>query len=348
MNKKHIDALIILFIACVCLFSLRFYPQQQLSDIKVIVVKTPEFDKYHDDCLHPCIRKNIVCVGGGYKKIYWLVQSPYYRWNNKVENPIIYKSENLHYWLNGTIVANTPEYGYNSDPNIYLQGDTTYIFWRECNTPLCDSLKAQMATVGVFTLDGKTFSKKKIYLTNSSSASDTEQCPICIKWKGKYRFYCVWYQYSPTRENKGLAIWEGNSLNKPDFELVDTIAIPQVHTADKLVQKSIFSYIVYIPTPLKYDLWHMDLVEYNGKLLMVSSSEKGDNIMLSESVDGINFKTHWKPLVNNHYMENKIHYRQYYYKPTAIIENDSLKVFFTTNSQNGDNNILCCSSIPLK
>ena len=70
---------------------------------------------------------------------------------------------------------------------------------------------------------------------------------------------------------------------------------------------------------------------------MVSVAEKGDNIMLSVSEDYKHFKTYRKPLVNNHFSENYTEYRQYYYKPTAFVKNDSLFVFYTANAKDDPN-----------
>ena len=70
---------------------------------------------------------------------------------------------------------------------------------------------------------------------------------------------------------------------------------------------------------------------------MVSVAEKGDNIMLSVSDDWRHFKTYRKPLVNNHYTENYCGYRQYYYKPTAFVKDDTLHVFYTANAKDDPN-----------
>jgi hypothetical protein len=66
---------------------------------------------------------------------------------------------------------------------------------------------------------------------------------------------------------------------------------------------------------------------------MVSCAEKDDNIMLSVSEDWIHFRTMRTPLVNNHCSENHTGYRQYYYKPTALVRQDTLVLFYTANSQ---------------
>lgn len=318
-----------------------FYPKQIMPQARKVNVLTPQIEKYHNDCLHPCIRKDTI------RDTYWMVQSPYYKWNSKCENPILYSSDSLDKWENGVIVADTPEYGFNSDPNIFLARDTVFVFWREFATPLCDSLGTYAATVGVWSVDGLTFSEKKVYLVNEYSTGDTEQAPTLILVDGKYRFYATWYQYEPERINRGISIWEGSSLTTPDFKLIDTVKFNSTLTVDKLAQKKIFGKLRFIPKPLKFDLWHFDLVEYDNKLFMVSSSEKGDNVMFSVSKDGVHFKIKHTPLVNNHYSETYVGYRQYYYKPTAIIENGILHLFYTTNDKDSPKNILLHSEIPV-
>lgn len=54
--------------------------------------------------------------------------------------------------------------------------------------------------------------------------------------------------------------------------------------------------------------------------------------MLSVADDRMHFKTFRKPLVNNHYTENYCGYRQYFYKPTAFVKDDTLHLFYTANA----------------
>ena len=183
------------------------------------------------------------------------------------------------------------------------------------------------------TKDGVTFSSKRVYLTNSDSKSDTEQAPTLIKRNNGYWFYATWYQYEPIRKNKGIAIWYGTSLEQPNFVLVDTITLETIYTVDKVAQLRVGGHLYFAPKPHRFDLWHFDLVEHNDGLFMVASEEKGDVIMIGYSKNNVNFKFKLKPLVDNHFMENYCEYRQYYYKPTAIIENDSLYLFYTTNDK---------------
>ena len=185
-----------------------FYPNQQVSvrQVERIVVNTPTPEVYHNDCLHPCIRYSSKGFAGYH---YWMVQSPYYGWNNKVENPIIYRSNCLDsIGADGLVLAETPLTGFNSDPNICLSSDgSIYFIWRECYTPLCDSLKAHEVTVGGKIVNNF-LSKKEVYCINHLPNGDIEQAPVMIEHGGERYIYAAWYQYEPIRKNKGIAIWK--------------------------------------------------------------------------------------------------------------------------------------------
>ena len=342
---------VILFIGII-VYGILFYPQQSMPIGIPVTVTTPDTAKYHNDCLHPCIRYD--------KKSgkYHMAQSPYYGWDSKVENPMFYKSEDYMLWHNGQLIADTPEKGFNSDPNIYIDKNGTTVFiWRECYTPLCDSLGCFQATVGGMLKDGK-LQEKHVYAINSWTDGDTEQCPIMIEHDGNYYIYAAWYQYEPERKNKGIAIWKGTSLENPDFQLIDTIPFKSVYTCDKAAKLRVLGRYLYFPKPQYHDMWHFDLFEYDNKLYMVSAAERtdnirceerGDNIMLSVADDWVHFRTYRTPLVNNHYTENYCGYRQYYYKPTAFVKDDTLHLFYTANADDDANsNQLYHTAAPIK
>lgn len=315
-------------ILLVLIYCYLFYPQQVMPIGVPVCVETPEYDKYRNDCLHPCIRYD------SGKKVYHMAQSPYYGWNNKVENPLYYTSSSCNMWTDGILLSETPTKGYNSDPCILLKNDTILYVWRECMTPRCDSLNVIQATVGGILQNGK-IDKLQVFTTNTSVNYDLQQCPILFEntCVDSFYIYATWYQYKPIRINKGIAIWRGTNMVKPDFHLIDTLPIQSVYTVDKCAQIRLLNYIWYLPVPLKHDIWHFDLFEYDNKLYMVSVAEVGDNIMLSVSDDYKHFKTYRKPLVNNHYSENYTDYRQYFYKPTAFVKNDSVFLFYTANAK---------------
>lgn len=333
MKKKNVCCIVLtaLFVIAV-VYTFRFYPQQQMPVGIPISIKTPEQEKYHDDCLHPCVRE---LKDGSFV----MVQTPYYGWNNKIENPMLYYSNDLRDWGMGSLLVDTPLAGFNSDPNVFVEDTIVYAFWRAFGTPLCHENEMDEIVLGgkLDSNKGNHFSNNHLYIWNNWHEGDITQCPILMRHDGRYKFYAAWYQYGPERKGKGIAIWEGTSLDKPDFKLVDTIGFDTPLVCDKLFQKKLGKWIYYIPIPKRYDMWHFDLFEYGGKLFMVSCAEKDDNLMLSVSSDWKHFKTCWKPLVNNHCSENHTGYRQYYYKPTAIVQNDSLYLFYTANAKDDPN-----------
>lgn len=314
-----------------------------------VKIKTPEYEKYHNDCLHPCVRY-IPSGFLGYN--WWMVQSPYYNRNNSIENPILYYSNDTTFpfkWECMGVIRDTPDKGFNSDPTLYYEDNKLWIFWRECFTPLCENLNVSMATVGYSTIDGVNFNELKVFLTQKDEHFDMEQCPILIKRNNKYLFYAVHHQYKPIRKCLGLAIWEGTSLESPDFKLKETKPFDSTFTCDKYKQLRIAKHLLFVPKPLKHQLWHFDLFEYRNKLYMFSVAEWGDNIILSISEDYGNFKTIRKPLVNTHYSEKYTGYRQYYYKPTGFIDNDILYLYYTSvGKENSKNNQLFFAQVKLK
>ncbi len=176
MSRKRtiILAVCILLLALCGVYVYMFYPQQLMPVGQPVVVTTPDTAIYHNDCLHPCIRYS--AASGEY----YMAQSPYYAWNNRIENPLVYRSACYQTWHNGTVVANTPITGYNSDPCILLDGDSLFYLWRECNTPLCDSLHVCNAIVGGYIQNGALQSKQVLAL-NESHSYDITQCPILMK-----------------------------------------------------------------------------------------------------------------------------------------------------------------------
>lgn len=343
MKKKIIYGLIVVLLCAVAIYTYLYYPQQSMPVGDPVCVTTIDTAKYHNDCLHPCIRYDAKTGK------YYMAQSPYYAWNNQVENPMFYVSDSYMEWHNGSLIADTPEKGFNSDPNICLlsNGDIYYL-WREFGTPLCDSVGVSAVTVGgILNEDGR-LSGKQVLCVNTSTHGDVEQAPVMIERNGQRYIYAAWYQYEPKRKNNGIAIWEEDP-DGDSFRLKDTIPFTSCYTVDKCAQVRLFGYILYIPKPQYHDLWHFDLFEYGDKLYMVSVAEKGDNIMLSMSEDWKHFKTFRKPLVNNHYTENYCGYRQYYYKPMAFVKDDTLHVFYTANAKDDiHRNQLYHTSAPIK
>ena len=234
MRKKLFVSIPVGLLVLLGCYFYRFYPQQQMPTGIPIKINTPEPEKYHNDCLHPCVRE---LIDGSYV----MVQSPYYTWNNMIENPMIYHSNSLTDFGMGRLLNDTPETGFNSDPNVFVEDSLVYAFYREFGTPLCQELGLDDIIIGgeVDNLDTIQYIDKQLFISNKWNQGDLVQCPILIRHEGKYKFYAAWYQYSPERKNKGIAIWEGSSLDNPDFQLKDTIPFDNPLVCDKLFQKKI-------------------------------------------------------------------------------------------------------------
>jgi hypothetical protein len=136
MNKVAFKIFLILAL-CVLIFLGAwvglYYPRQIMPLGKNVEVLTPDSCKYHNDCLHPCIRYDEL------NQCYHMVQSPWYQGDDKVENPIYYSSQDYTRWENGNVLINTPATGYNSDPNIGIDNNGKVLcLWREVNTPFAN------------------------------------------------------------------------------------------------------------------------------------------------------------------------------------------------------------------
>lgn len=315
-------------------YSWLFYPRQVVRNTPQMVnVITPNDDvDYHNDCLHPCIRH----YNANSESVYLMVQSPWYNFNDSIENPLFYRSNDYMLWQAGSVISRSPKHGYNSDPNVYTEDGKIYVIWREYDTPDCREIGCVTALFIKQSEDvGKSFSTKRLLLKNivENFSVDTLMCPILLKHNGKYLIYATWYQFEPTKKNLGVAIWESTSLTEPNFKLKCLSPVKPVWTVDKWHQLSAFGTLLFFPLPYRYDLWHFDLFEYKGKVYMISCEDKTDNIMLGVSTDYIHFETKRIPLINAHHMEKSVLYRQRYYKPTAFIDNDILHLMYTSNAK---------------
>lgn len=324
--KKILLYIIAVFLILIVGLIYWFYPAQLMPVGELVSITTPDFQKYKNDIIHPCIRR----MSDGR---YVLVQSPWYNYTDSIENPIFYISNDPMTWENGIVVAESPEKGYNSDLNVYEENGRIYVFWREVETPICDSMNVRCAVVGMYTDDeGMSFSKKQIYLTCADENTDDEICPILIKKNGKYRFYATWYQTCrQDRHNLGIAIWESSSLEQPNFERVKNVPFQTRYICNMFYPLTIFEHTYKIPQVYKFDLWHFDLFEYDGKLYMVASEEMKFDLMLAVSEDGDNFELLRTPLINSYVSMKENGYPQYYYKPTAWMSGDTLHLFYTAN-----------------
>ncbi|GHV41777.1 hypothetical protein FACS1894179_10180 [Bacteroidia bacterium] len=303
---KHLTILVLLFFFS-CSEKENLFQDDDPIDIEsgntmkigvLLNIHTPLSDKYHDDFIHPCVRY-IPKGFAGHK--WWLIVTPYYKNDNKLENPMLFYGDSNtdetppRDWTFVKLLEDTPADGYNSDPCLYFDGNKLWAFWRENYTKACSENRCTRVTVGIYTLDAKIFSEKRVYAKETSTTSDSEMCPIIINYKGNLKLYGSYYEFKPNRKNLGMAIWKLNGdLDNGSFSI------------EKLI------------TPLKtnIDFWHFDIFEYKGSHYCVYTSEAASQIILGKSEDGVNFRFYKTPLLSD-----RVSGKRYFYKPSAMVLN---------------------------
>lgn len=268
----------------------------------VVLDWTPSPEIYKNDNIHPCVR--YIPEGfAGHK--WWMCTTPYPLQDSSVENPILYYGDSETStpptsWLGGVVVEGSPSKGYNSDCNLFYDGTRLWVFWRENYTPDTSAIDVFRAVFGKYTLDGTTFSDKKLFCKDTFSVEgkngDTEMCPCVAMIGDKLKMYATHYEFLPTRQPYGLAIWgiENNDLMNHQFVYEKTTGL--------LYKKN-------------FNFWHFDMFQYDGKYYCVTSPELGNEILLGVSDDGVNFNFWNTPLISQDVA--KVGY--YYYKPTAMV-----------------------------
>ncbi len=261
---------------------------------------TPQPEKYFDDLIHPCVR--FIPEGfAGHQ--WWMIGTPYRGGNALIENPILYFGDSEVdslppiKWSAVGIIEETPSQGYNSDPNLYSDGEKLWVFWRENGTLDCISRGFARATFGKYTTDGTNFSEKKFFAGEKSWTEDHQVSPTVIDFNGDIKFYGVKHQFTPFRIPLGLTIWEiaDNDLVNNHFIKTKEV-IPSYRSG--------------------FDLWHTDFFIYNSLIYCVATPEGANEVLLGVSSDGENFKFWDRPLLST-YGTGK----NYFYKASAMVLN---------------------------
>lgn len=266
---------------------------------------TPQPDKYMNDNVHPCVRYIPTFAGHDW----WMVTTPYPNSNSGVENPILYYGDSGENdtpplsWQGGAIVEDTPLSGYNSDCNLYYDGEKLWIFWRENGTPDCKHHNVERGIFARYTTDGITFSEKYYFCGNTFSMAgktgDTEMCPCVFQIGNSLKMLATYYEFTPQRRPYGLSVWNcPNGIDSHSFEFDINVGI--------------------LHTPV-FKFWHFDLFTYNDKYYCVATSENADAVYMGVSNDGINYKFWGTPLIST-----DIYTDYSYYKPSALVKNGVL------------------------
>lgn len=310
--------------------------------------------KYKGDIVHPCIRYSEKPING---HNWWLIYTPYYKANASLENPILCYGDSESgevpvNWYFYSLIRDTPEEGYNSDPTLILTDTNLSIFWRENYTNRTHLDNAIRATYGLSISENIITDFKNPILIERDPFFDREVSPTFVKFNGGYRAYAAHLKFKNEKlhfnnlifekisrsvlwisslleiyneqKSYGIAIWESNSLDS-EFKYLKTV---EISNCNKL-----------------YRPWHFDFFEYECRLyILIQTKQCNADICIGVSDDYENFRMCKTPLITEESI-NKVGI----YKPTGIVHNDIFYLYYTAQEKDNRNlNKLYCSKYDFK
>jgi hypothetical protein len=258
---------------------------------------------------------------------HWLATTPYPDLQVEFENSCIYYADDEHKTVcpkvfipinNNPILPWPGGEKFNSDVELYFEKNILYCFTREYdNQSLHKEIKVQTST------DGQIWSYPKTILFMSDADKEILS-PSILKFKNKYRFYCLNGNAGVYKKGvcTGIDIWEGSSLTDSDYRQITTGCFLNKDEAG-------------------VEPWHCDVFEYEEKLYMVLCARDVKKktfrapmeTYLAVSENFQDFHIFPKPLIR--------HIKTY--RPTAYIDSGRLYLYFSSVGRylndNSDRNI---------
>lgn len=317
-------------------------------------IENHHIEKYKGDVIHPCVR---YCEKPFRGHQWWLIYTPYYSADPSVENPILCFGDSEDgkpptKWFFESLIRDTPELGYNSDPTLIFANECMYVFWRENDTKRVRDDNCFRATYGMIYSESEASNIKNPVLIEEDKIYDKEVSPTIIHYSAGYRAYAAHLRFKNGRlhfRNKilerfsitilwilsvleiyseqkslGISIWDSSSLEE-EFKYLKTV---KIDNCNKL-----------------YRPWHFDFFEYCGKLyVLIQTNKSNADICLGVSDDYEHFRMYKKPLVT----ANSIN-KAGIYKTTGLVQNDILYLYYTAQDlDNRRKNKLYCTQYPMK
>ena len=312
-------------------------------------VEDPTLDITHGDVVHPCVRY-IEEGFEGHK--WWMVYTPYYAVNNKLENPRLCYADAQEgdiptEWKFYCSIADQPESGYNSDPTMLFHDKQLYVFWRENVTQRTKELGLISITGGCRVCNRIVTALSGDQLMEDSSFYDREVSPTFIERKGSYRAYAIHMVWYPDFIYRIPTNWAKKLFKYKIIYILDALGICDLNNSqgvaiwdsDSLVQTYKYLRTVQFKNASKfYQPWHMDIfksgVEDDKTLYaVVQTRQRHARICFAHSIDGETFSLYNKPLLTS-----KTIGMIGLYKPTAIQVGNKLILYYTA-LDNKDNNL---------
>lgn len=273
-----------------------------------LTINVPTYDGT-GQAVHPDILyfKNMLL---GYK--FYFVFTPYYKSNDKLENPSILVSNDginyneIVYGMNPLVTP--PLTDHNNDPDISYDDSTNkfMIFYLQTERPNKQEL------VLLDSYDAITWNKKTIISYNLTMKDDFIVSPAITKNNNHYYMYHVVTATHPQRiryyKTDNPYIWDKNST----YEICNDF-------------------------PNDFVPWHLDVISSDGKYYMLLSGYTygqpvlDSKLHLATSSDLINWKYHGI-IINN----DPVNFLTTIYRSSGFIEGDSLYVWYSCYTRNND------------
>lgn len=286
--------------------------------------------RYHNDILHPCVR--YVAEGfGGHQ--WWMVQSPHYGRDDSIENPILFFGDTEPdgtpplTWYFADVVKDSPETGYNSDPNLYFADDRLYVLWREFRTGRVINAGYNSA---IYAMAYDTFLQKQqevfVCGTPASSPYDlVDLSPIVTVHDGSISLYTLYFRRESSLIKRAVAkilqmVGCKYSVHKTvGINRLSGASLRDMDAAPKLLH---FTNIGWRRP------WHFDIIMFNGQMFLLVFCQMRQNIYLAAS-DGDGFRMFDRPLLPPRMLVDT-------YKPTGAVIGNNLYLYYTDKTDKDD------------
>lgn len=311
-----------------------------IKDFKSVNVEAYREEFYKNDVLHPCIRySNLKVLGYNW----WMVYTPYYGGNEKMENPILCygvsnNSEPPLNWNFYKLIRNTPFSGYNSDPNLLLKDDSIVVIWREHNTPRTIADGSNLAVYALKIWDHKIEERiDPILAQNDNFRSDGTISPTLIEMDGLVKLYCANIKIKRQKNDFFKPIVNFLSLLElySNYHSLGVLEYEEVE--GRFMQKRELD--VVVPSRLLKP-WHYDFFMYQNVLYTVVLTNKNNGDLYLGKLDNNRIVLYPKPLITGFSIRKKS-----IYKGSVVLFKDHFYLYFTAKDMdNNSHNKLFVSS----
>lgn len=262
--------------------------------------------------VHPCVRY-IPDGFAGHK--WWLVVSPYPKSNSYFEQPVLYYGDSNHSippqkWIFVGIVQEPHNKGFNSDPNLYYDGQKLWVFWKETKTE--NTLEeCNWHSIMARSFDGISFGPIQKMADNNNDSIANVFSPTIMKVDGEIVMLATAFEHPRLFGNplpfghNHLALWKLNQRKIESGQFVFQKVIKQSY-------------------PQNFNFWHADMCQDgSGAYYSVVTDEQARRLLIGISKNGQEYMFNKNELLSS--FGNNL---GKLYKASMVIIEDDVFVFY--------------------